>query len=201
MHMSFYQIVLPIFTLLYLLQVFVIQSWLQYKKTGIKPYVFGNSDSAHDYCGRIYRFMILSTWISIGFYSFFQTGYAYLMPFGYLESEWLQHPGMGLALVAFIWIVIAQNQMAKSWRIGINYEEKTELVRHGLFSVSRNPVFLGVLVSYLGTFLVIPNALTFATLAVTFVTLQLQVRLEEDYLEKQHADDFLEYKSTVRRWI
>ncbi len=37
--MSFYQIVLPIFTLLYLLQVFVIQSWIQYKKTGIKPHV------------------------------------------------------------------------------------------------------------------------------------------------------------------
>lgn len=199
--MSFYQIVLPIFTLLYLLQVFVIQSWIQYKKTGIKPYVFGNSDSAHDYCGKIYRFMIVSIWTSIALYSFSPAGNEYLMPFDYLESVWVQHAGMSLAVVSFIWIVIAQNQMAKSWRIGINYEEKTELLQHGLFSVSRNPIFLGVLFSYLGTFLIIPNALTFATLTVTFVTLQIQVRLEEEYLQAKQGNHYADYKSKVRRWI
>ena len=35
--MRFYQIALPVFTVVYLLQVFVIQSWIQWKKTGVKP--------------------------------------------------------------------------------------------------------------------------------------------------------------------
>lgn len=112
--MSFYQIVLPIFTLVYLLQVFLIQSWIQWKKTGVKPYVFGNSDSLHDYCGKVYRLLVIGTWVSIALYSFFPVQYEYLLPFWYMEAEWMQHAAFSVTLVSFIWIIIAQNQMAKS---------------------------------------------------------------------------------------
>jgi hypothetical protein len=109
--MSFYQIALPIFTVVYLLQVFVIQSWIQWKRTGIKPYVFGNTDSPHDYCGKVYKLMVLGTWGSIAFYAFFPNLYKFLLPFWYLEFDWLQHAGFGLALMSFLWIVIAQRQI------------------------------------------------------------------------------------------
>lgn len=199
--MSFYQIVLPIFTLVFLLQVFVIQSWIQWKKTSIKPYVFGNTDSPHDYCGRIYKLMVVGTWVSIAFYSFFDTQYKFLLPFWYLEFDWLQHVGFGLGLTSFVWIIVAQKQMASSWRIGINYNEKTELMKTGLFRVSRNPIFLGVIVSYIGTFLIIPNALSFGVMLLTYTTLQIQVRLEEEYLKEIHGSSYIEYANSVRRWI
>jgi len=199
--MNFYQITLPIFTLIYLLQVFVIQSWIQWKKTGIKPYVFGNTDSPHDYCGKVYRFMVIGTWVSIALYSFFPNLYKYVLPVWYLEFGWVQHTGFALALVSFAWIIIAQNQMAKSWRIGINYVEKTELKKTGLFRVSRNPIFLGVIVSYMGTFLIIPNVLSFGVLLLTYVTLQIQVRLEEEYLKQVHGEKYEEYKRETKRWI
>ena len=199
--MKFYQIVLPIFTLVYLLQVFLIQSYIQWKKTGIKPYVFGNTDSPHDYCGKVYKLMVMGTWVSIAFYSFFYTHYDVLLPFWYLEFEWLQHVGFGLGLASFAWTIIAQNQMAASWRIGINYQEKTELKMTGTFGLSRNPIFLGVMISYLGTFLIIPNALTFSVLLVTYVTLQIQVRLEEEFLTNAHGNSYVEYSKSVRRWI
>ncbi len=44
---------------------------IQYKKTGINPYVFKNTDSSHDYCGKVYKLMIPGTWLSIALYSFF----------------------------------------------------------------------------------------------------------------------------------
>lgn len=199
--MNFYQIVLPIFTLAFLLQVFVVQSWIQYKKTGIKPYVFGHSDNAHDFCGKIYKFMILFTWVSIGFYSFFPYLYEYILPVRYLEIDWLQHIGFGLTILSFVWIIVAQKQMNASWRIGIDYDEKTELIQSGLFARSRNPIFFGILLSYLGTFLVIPNALSFSTFLLTYVTMQIQIRLEEEYLENVHGESYIKYKNIVRRWI
>lgn len=199
--MSFYQIALPVFTLVYLLQVFVIQSWIQWKRTGIKPYVFGNTDSPHDYCGKVYKLMVLGTWVTIAFYAFFPNLYKFLLPFWYLEFEWLQHTGFGLALISFLWIVIAQRQMSSSWRIGINYNEKTELMKNGLFQVSRNPIFLGVIVSFIGTFFIIPNALSFGVMLLTYVTLQIQVRLEEEYLKKIHGATYLKYAKTVKRWL
>ena len=199
--MTFYQIFLPIATLLYLLLVFVLRSVILWKQTGVNPFVFGNTDKAHDYIGRVYKVMVLGTWISIGIYSFYTPWYPYLMPINYLEIEWLRISGLVLLIVSFLWTSVAQYQMTKSWRIGIDYEEKTDLISHGLFKYSRNPIFLGVLISYLGTFLIIPNILSFSILLVTFVTIQTQVRLEEEYLENVQGEDYLNYRKSVRRWV
>ena len=199
--MSFYQIALPIGTLVYLLQVFVIKSIIQYKRTGVNPFVFGKSDSAHDYISTVYKTMIFGLWIAIAVFSFFPDYYSYLLPFWYLDLESLQHIGASLVVISFIWVIIAQNQMARSWRIGINYEEKINLVTDGVFRISRNPVFLGILISYIGTFLIIPNAITFTVLIMTFVSLQFQIRLEEEYLLNSHGKEYGNYKKSVRRWI
>ncbi|SNS73225.1 Protein-S-isoprenylcysteine O-methyltransferase Ste14 [Ekhidna lutea] len=199
--MTFYQIFLPIATLLYLLLVFVLRSVILWKQTGVNPFVFGNTGKAHDYIGRVYKLMVLGTWVSIGIYSFYLPWYSYLVPIQYLEIDWLKTIGLILLVISFLWTSIAQYQMSKSWRIGIDYNEKTELISNGLFKYSRNPIFLGVLISYLGTFLIIPNILSFSILHVTFVTIQTQVRLEEEYLESVQGQDYLGYKLQVRRWI
>lgn len=199
--MNFYQMFLPVFTLVFILQVFVIRSLVLWKKTGVNPFVFGKTENAHDYIGRVYKVMTLGTWVAIGSYSFFPETYQYLMPMWYLEYEILQQVGIGLLLFAFVWIITAQFQMSNSWRIGINYEETTKLIDKGLFGISRNPIFLGVLISYLGTFLIIPNAMTAALTAITFISIQVQVRMEEEYLQSTHGDEYLQYLNNVRRWI
>jgi len=199
--MAFYQIFLPIATLLYLLLVFVLRSVILWKQTGVNPFVFGNTEKAHDYIGRVYKLMVLGTWVSIGIYSFYSPWYSYLVPIQYLEIDWFKTIGLILLVISFLWTSIAQYQMSKSWRIGIDYEEKTDLISHGLFNYSRNPIFLGVLISYLGTFLIIPNILSFSILLVTFVTIQTQVRMEEEYLETVQGRVYLDYQSEVRRWL
>tara|TARA_R110000868_G_scaffold305188_1_gene566301 strand:- start:1200 stop:1799 length:600 start_codon:yes stop_codon:yes gene_type:complete len=199
--MNFYQIFLPIFTLIYILQIFVVKTIVQWKQTGTNPFVFGKTDNAHDYIGRVYKVMVLGTWVSIAFYSFFPKLYQYLLPFWYLDSGILRLTGLVVALASFIWIVIAQYQMARSWRIGINYEEKTELVERGVFAYFRNPIFLGMIVSYIGTFLIIPNVLSFSLLLVTYFVIQIQVRMEEEYLKEVHGKEYIRYLSKVRRWV
>jgi len=118
----------------------------------------------------------------------------------------LQHPiilysGLALIHIALLWVVIAQFQMSKSWRIGIDEENKTELVTAGLFSISRNPIFLGMILSVTGIFLIIPNALTFFLCLSTYFVIQIQIRLEEEFLIKQHGDEYLHYKQKTRRLL
>lgn len=199
--MSFYQIFLPTATLLFLLLVFVLRSIIVWKQTGVNPFVFGKSDNAHDYIGLVYKIMTFLTWVSITLFSFMPSQYEFLNPIHTLERETGQTAGVITILVAFTWTAISQFQMSKSWRIGIDYEEKTELVSSGLFNYSRNPIFLGILLSYLGTFLIAPNTLSFAVLLVIFFIIQTQVRLEEEYLEKVQGQSYLDYKKKVRRWI
>jgi protein-S-isoprenylcysteine O-methyltransferase Ste14 len=91
--------------------------------------------------------------------------------------------------------------MQKSWRIGIDEVNKTELVQVGIFKFSRNPIFLGMLISVLGLFILLPNALLLAVLFGTFIVLQMQIRLEEEFLQRQHGVNYTNFCKKVRRWI
>jgi protein-S-isoprenylcysteine O-methyltransferase Ste14 len=80
-------------------------------------------------------------------------------------------------------------------------EHRTPLVRKGVFGLSRNPIFLGMMLTLLGRFLVIPNALTLLTFVTGVVLIQIQVRLEEEFLARAHGEEYAQYRRHVRRWI
>ena len=91
--------------------------------------------------------------------------------------------------------------MRDSWRIGIDRETETELVTTRLFGISRNPIFLGMILSLIGLFFVTPNALTLIFLILGYILIQIQIRLEEEFLIEQHGQAYKEYKQKVRRFI
>lgn len=188
--------------LVYFFQVFVIRSYVQWKKTGQNPFVFSHSGNAHDYIGFVFKIMTAVSITVIVLFSFFEIFYLeYLGALTYLHLIELQWVGSSILVFSLIWTIIAQYQMSNSWRIGIDYEEKTTLVDKGIFKLSRNPVFLGVLLIYLGIFLIAPNVLSFTLFALCYFILQIQSRLEEEYLENTHGKIYLDYKKKVRRWI
>jgi protein-S-isoprenylcysteine O-methyltransferase Ste14 len=88
--------------------------------------------------------------------------------------------------------------MKESWRIGIDREIKTELITHGLFRFSRNPIFLGMTISLIGFFFVVPTVIVFAFLLIGSILMQIQIRLEEEYLLKQHGEIYQAYKKKVK---
>jgi protein-S-isoprenylcysteine O-methyltransferase Ste14 len=109
--------------------------------------------------------------------------------------------GVVILLSSLAWTVVAQAQMGESWRIGIDVEHRTPLVRKGVFGLSRNPIFLGMMLTLLGLFLVTPNAVTLLVLGLGVVLIQIQVRLEEVFLSSAHGEDYAEYRRSVRRWL
>lgn len=74
---------------------------------------------------------------------------------------------MGWVLLggSLVWLLVAQVQMGASWRVGINSERYTELLQHGLFSISRNPIFLAMRLNLLGLLVVFPAAATLVLLS------------------------------------
>ncbi|CAG0926634.1 hypothetical protein TFLX_00137 [Thermoflexales bacterium] len=53
----------------------------------------------------------------------------------------------------------------------------------------------------LGLFCMLPNAITLAMLVVGEALLQIQVRLEEEYLTETHGEVYLQYRRQTRRWL
>ena len=192
---------LPIYLLAYVSVAFLWRSFVVWKRTGVNPVVFKGSDSAHDFIGRIFKVLFALIVAVVAIYAFVPGAYQYLMPIPWFEQTWIKSTGIVLLLLSLAWTILAQAQMGNSWRIGIDAEQKTELVHRGVFTISRNPIYVGMLVTLLGLFLVVSNVGTLLTLLVGIILIGIQVRLEEEYLTQVHGDKYVEYRRSVRRWI
>lgn len=192
---------LPLYLFAYFGAAFFWRSFMVWKKTGVNPVVFKGADNAHDFIGRIFELVFALVLAVVLAYSFLPEVYRYAVPIGWLEHAWLKSVGVALLLVSLGWTVLAQAQMGESWRIGIDQEHRTSLVRSGVFGLSRNPIFLGMILTLLGLFLVIPNAVTLLIFVMGGVLIQVQVRLEEEFLARNHGDEYAQYRRRVRRRI
>lgn len=189
------------YLIVYFLLVFVVRSVLLWKKTEINPLTFNKTDDAHGFNGKVFTVISFLELIVVGLYAFKNNWYEYLLPFWYLENPILQKIGWVLLILSLIVVWISQTQMANSWRIGIDENNKTKLVTNGFFSLSRNPIFLGIMIANIGLFLVIPNAFTLLIISLSTITINTQIRLEEEFLKRKFESEYLDYAEKVRRWI
>jgi protein-S-isoprenylcysteine O-methyltransferase Ste14 len=192
---------LPLYLLVYVIAAFFWRSLLVWKRTGINPVVFKGTDNAHDFIGRVFKVVFVLVVAVVLAYSFWPEIYRYAIPIEWLEHRWLRSSGVALLLLSLVWTVLAQAQMGESWRIGIDQEHQTPLVKTGIFRFSRNPIYLGMMLTLLGLFLVLPDALSLLSLVLGVVLIQIQVRLEEEFLARTHGEGYEQYRRQVRRWI
>jgi protein-S-isoprenylcysteine O-methyltransferase Ste14 len=192
---------LPLYLFAYLCAAFFWRSFKVWKETGVNPVVFNSPDNAHDFIGQMFKLLFALIFVSVFIHSFLPNAYSYLGPILWLQHPWLRWTGTGLLILSLLWTVVAQAQMGESWRIGIDHEHQTALVRTGVFGFSRNPIFLGMTITLVGLSFVIPNTLTALTLLMGVVLIQIQVRLEEEFLAKIHGKEYCQYRRQVRRWL
>jgi protein-S-isoprenylcysteine O-methyltransferase Ste14 len=192
---------LPACLIIYVLATFVWRAYAVRKKTGITPFTFKDSDTPHDFIGRVFKLTFAAVVLVIVVYALLPAAYAYLGPIEWLERPALKWIGIAFLLLSLVWTVIAQAQMGEAWRIGVDTEHRTPLVQTGIFRISRNPIYIGVTITLLGLFLTIPNALTLVILVMGLVLIGVQVRLEEEHLTRMYPKEYADYCQRVRRWI
>lgn len=192
---------LLIYFVAFFLLAFVIRSVLVYRNTGINPLVLQRTQDAYGYVGTAFKVLMLGCAAVVTLLAFVPHASNRLGVITPLEITSIKSLGWFCLLVSLLCMVIAQAQMGASWRIGIDNANRTELVSKGLFTISRNPIFLATRVALLGFFLVEPNAATLALLAAAEVIIQVQVRLEEKHLLGQHGAAYEQYCSKVPRWL
>lgn len=114
--------------------------------------------------------------------------------FGDLVGGVLALAGAGLALYSQIY-------MGLSWRIGTASGELGTIVRTGPFGLSRNPVFVGQVMLFVGLAFALPNLIQLALTFVLIAAVHLQVRIEEQVLNRDLGAEYQTYCREVRRWI
>lgn len=192
---------LLIFLILYFFLVFFLRSYLVWKKTNINPLTFNKGDNAHDYNGKVFAFISILELAIVLIYAFAPNWHEYLLPFWYIENDVIKWIGWFLLLLSLIVVWFAQSHMRESWRVGIDEINKSELITTGLFGISRNPIFLGIVIANVGLFMVLPNAFTLLIVSLSTISINTQIRLEEEFLLKEYGEQYFNYRERVNRWI
>ncbi len=198
---DFLRYFLPVYFILYFGIAFVLKSVTVAARIGKNPLVLARDDSAYGLIGRYFKLTLIAMFVYVIAYAFFPGWHDDFLPVTPLDKPIIRYIGLAFLIISLVWTIIAQGHMKNSWRIGIDTETKTDLVTGGLFSISRNPIFLGMILSLAGLFLTTPNALTLLFLILGYVLIQIQIRLEEEFLTKEHGRKYLDYKQKVKRLI
>lgn len=104
-------------------------------------------------------------------------------------------------LAGIVITIISQHQMGDSWRIGVDQKEETTLKTNGLYAKSRNPIYFGILLFWIGVSGTFPHPLIWALAAICWCCIEIIVRkIEEPYLKKIHRDMFETYLLNTNRY-
>ncbi len=114
--------------------------------------------------------------------------------------DFVRTAGVVIGLCAVIIFALAVITMKDSWRAGIP-EKKTEIITHGIYSISRNPAFLGFDLLYTSILLMFFNIPLLICSVWAAVMLHLQILQEEDWLAENFGSEYKEYSSKVRRYL
>ncbi len=111
----------------------------------------------------------------------------------------------GGAILIAIGVAIAISASRMFDRLGTTvkpFEESAHLATAGLYRVTRNPMYLGMVFVLAGVALLL-SSLTALLLVPPFMLLLFWrfIRVEEQMLEERFGDEYRELKARVRRWI
>ena len=78
----------------------------------------------------------------------------------------------------------------------------SRLVTHGPYRYTRNPMYTGLALSYVGLALALNTAWPLILLPLMlWLVIKTVIEQEERYLEATFGQEYLDYKKRVRRWI
>jgi len=117
-------------------------------------------------------------------------------------SAWSRWLGLTLFILPFGLAIWGSRTFGRHGTVVKPTGDTTQVVTSGPFQYTRNPMYLSLVVIYLGGMLLfrLPWALVF--LVPLIMALHFGITLpEEKYLESKFGENYLAYKRQVRRWL
>lgn len=109
---------------------------------------------------------------------------------------------LAVAGALFIVFGVASFRRAKTTINPMKPESSSSLVLSGIYKFSRNPMYLGFLLVLFGWAVFLSNALSFVCLpAFIYYMNRFQIEPEEKALAGKFDEEYVAYKSRVRRWL
>ena len=170
------------------------------RQTGVFPIV-KHAGGVYGFVDRVvllaYTLMIINT---LSFVADYQP-LAIMVPLALPATDIIRVFGSVLIGTALSFLFLAQLQMGKSWRIGIDNHHDIAPVQHGLFKYFRHPIYFFALIIGIGMILVIPTVSSIVIGLLLYLALSIQARLEEEFMLTKFPDFYREFIKTRHRFF
>jgi protein-S-isoprenylcysteine O-methyltransferase Ste14 len=127
--------------------------------------------------------------------------FAQIVTFAVPVPTVISYIGMLIGLLSFYFLILGYFHMGNSWKIGIGNEKCAPLVTEGVFSLTRNPVYVFLNLFSLSFFLSSGKLIFLGLFVLIAISLHLLILEEERFLTKHYKEEFKKYKKEVPRYL
>ena len=167
------------------------------KKSGKDPH------GTHEGASILTRLSSVSIFLWLGFiifFLFFNKILESLWRFDFISNDCLVLIGMITIAIGFIFEVLGILALGINFRIELPTDE-TELITSGIYRIMRNPIVFGIFVLVIGTFFIIPTAITLLIGIFNIITFNSKAIDEERYLLSKFGKKYRDYRNSVGRYL
>src|SRR5213075_2909066 len=98
-----------------------------------------------------------------------------------------------ILLAGLLATLLCWKRMGKSWRMGIDPNEKTQLIVSGPYAYIRHPIYAIQSLMLLASMALLPSPLMLIATLLMLIFLQWEARREEKYLALNHGPGYIDY--------
>jgi protein-S-isoprenylcysteine O-methyltransferase Ste14 len=126
----------------------------------------------------------------------------WLLPLRSTPSWLLFTPGIGLMVLGFLIALAAEGQFRRSGTTVDHLGSATRLVTDGWFKLSRNPMYLSMVLTLMGAWLALGSLSPFLMIVLyLLLTERWYVVPEEKRLSATFGQEYESYRLRTRRWL
>jgi protein-S-isoprenylcysteine O-methyltransferase Ste14 len=122
----------------------------------------------------------------------------------FYENSYLSFKSVGsfLILIGISIAYVGSNMFKAIGTTEMTFGQPSTLVTGGIYKITRNPMYLGLTQILIGTAIILSSITPFIIVIIFIViTNKVYIGYEEKVLEEKFGEEYVIYKTKVRRWI
>jgi protein-S-isoprenylcysteine O-methyltransferase Ste14 len=109
--------------------------------------------------------------------------------------------GLALFIIGLTIMIVGQATLWRNYSATVVIREDHQLITHGIYRFTRNPIYLGALMAFAGLPVYAASLYGFLTMLFLIPIILNRIRLEEKLLTDTFPDAFQKYKETTKKLI
>jgi protein-S-isoprenylcysteine O-methyltransferase Ste14 len=117
------------------------------------------------------------------------------------QNEYWKIGGLILCAGGLLFALSARIWLGSNWSGRVTIKENHELVQSGPYRITRNPIYTGFLLAFLGCSMSLGLLKGYIGILLLFACLMLKISMEETYMHEVFGGQWQAYRRRVKRLI